>query len=193
MFSMEELGLAVDSRPFRSARVSFALALGASTSGRAPRRHSKVHRNDFDRARRPVLGRVRRSSTTPSKAASSLGQFGQGRPSASLTLISLPPHTDLTVAFAPLRHPQLGRDWDNGCCGPERPRPPRARLSGPLLRTTFATGHPFSVSSGQAYPRAATPGASRPVRTGAVENYALGYRFRAPPSRHDRTRCSARP
>jgi hypothetical protein len=92
----------------------------------------------------------------------------------------LPAHTELTLAFDLLVIRSWDGNWGNGCCGPDVFDLRVAGAQTPLVHTSFANGHPFSVSSGQAYPDD-FPGGSHPIRTGAAENYTLGYVFDTAP------------
>ena len=126
-----------------------------------------VYSNDFEGDIGPEWS-SKLTSVTPAGARRFLGQFGNDV--VQLSLSDLPSHSNVTVSFDLF---VIG-SWDgngNYCCGPDV-----WKLSindGPvLLHTTFSnTG---GEGNRQAYPDM-YPGGDHPARSGATENFTLGY------------------
>ncbi|MHB9024325.1 MAG: type II secretion system protein [Armatimonadota bacterium] len=127
--------------------------------------------NDFEQ---PVGGEwsLTQIDTTPTGGRKFLGQFTND--SATLTLSALPDHEKITVAFDLF----LIRSWDgnNSTNGPDE-WDLRVQGGQALIHTTFGME---TSSPGQAYP-GSFPGATNPLRTGAVANDSLGYLYNGTP------------
>lgn len=109
-------------------------------------------------------------------AASTTAEFASSD-STTLTLSSLPAHSDITIALDVF----VARTWDGNRPGPYGPDVWDLQVVGgpTLLHTTFCTQDP-TYGSTYAYRQAFSgtyPGGDHAPRTGASENNTLGYTY----------------
>ena len=129
-----------------------------------------IYSNGFDSPVGPEWS-LTTTSVTPVGGRTFLGEFVNQ--TATLTLSSLPAHSQLTVSLDLF----IIRTWDgNASGGGVGPDIWDLRVQGgpTLLHTTFQNPQNFFAGSGQAYPDA-YPGGSHPSGTGAAEINTLGY------------------
>jgi hypothetical protein len=107
------------------------------------------------------------TSVTPIGARRFLGQFG-GSSSVSLSLSSLPAHSQLTLSFDLF----IIRSWDGSSASHADTFDVTVQGVTNLLHTTFG----YSSVMTQAFP-SAFPGGAFPGLTGASETNSLGYTF----------------